>query len=307
MVDPQRRITFEQPDRIAGDLGQAVVEDGAEGLQRIGVLRVVEAASLAHRREALTLRQPVAALGLAARVVDQAEALAPALDQRQHALDRTRHELELELPDPGPGVAGDQPAFVEGHLDHRAAGADPAGGAPHLGAVAHPHLQAVGAGALEQHQQAVTDAGAGMLERLGDRSRADHLMLEAFQRIGATGLQRLDPAAPLAAQAPGDAVARQAAILGVEVHGRQRASLQRGRTARHLGGQGLPNGRRDEELEFDFLGCAHAVSWATGRLPARARARATPRSQCANCACSSTVGGRSSACRDERADTRWSM
>ena len=77
MFDELIRITLRHADGVARDVRQAFIEDEAERLGRRRLAGVARPASLAYRWKGHAVGQAVAAFGLAARLVDEPEPLAP--------------------------------------------------------------------------------------------------------------------------------------------------------------------------------------------------------------------------------------
>lgn len=100
---------------------------------------------------------------------------------------------------------------------------------------AHAGFVSVGMRPAQQRHRLVAHRSTGMSRGVVAAILPDHLVREALQRMGVTGLQGLDSAAAFALQAPGQTGTRQAPVIGVQVHRRQRCALQRARSARRFG------------------------------------------------------------------------
>ena len=84
VLHARRGVAFAHAGCIARHLREAFVEHRAEGHDRRRIGGVVGPACFAHRRKRRSGGELVAALGLAARIEDQAVALPPAFGQRDH-------------------------------------------------------------------------------------------------------------------------------------------------------------------------------------------------------------------------------
>ena len=269
---PKRPVAVDESDRIVGYVGEAFVDHLPERLDNARFGRVFGPRSLAHPPERRALGQAVAAFGLAARIVDETKPLSPPFREGKHRDGRSRNQFELDFPDPQPRALRKKPPFVEGDLDDRALGADPARNPPDLGLEAHVEPESVLLRISQDLRQLVADLGTGMGCHIVAWAGADRLMFETLDGAVPARLQGLYPAATLAAQSPGDARLGQPAVFRVEIAGGKRASLEAGRFARHFGRQGRTRLPRDKELQFDFGVGAHRTASLHSRSAARRRA-----------------------------------